>query len=238
MLYSPGSETAATQLYDQIKASIVSGPRPFGSSWLRRVGIATLWLLAGIGLIMMLNQNPSASTAASSAMAPPQAPVAAPPAAATGERIPAEARASEQERTAVAALQGVIKSGAAGKPFYVFTDPNCPYCRQFEKTLESVPPGHQAVIIPLGYKEGSAATTVGVLCSANPAAEWRKAMLGQPSPQLKPCERGERLMRENMALFESLRLNRTPTILTPTNFFVSGAADAQELAMILGAGQP
>ena len=248
--YVPGSETLALELYGQIKGSIVGREAVGGAAIVRRLGRLALWALAILAVIMMLAPSSSSkttaapatnpSTGAYGAIRPPPGPMSfAPPAAgsvdALPDRIPADARASAKEREAVAALQGVIKVGATGKPFYVFTDPNCPYCRQFEKTLESVPPGFQAVIVPLGYKEGSATTTAGVLCSANPAAEWKRAMTQGPSPTLKTCDRGERLMRENMALFESLRLNRTPTILTPANFLVSGAAGEQELAALLGA---
>lgn len=244
LIYRPGSELLAVQLYGQLKRSVVSGTRAGAWAWRQRAVSLALWLVAAAGLILLLGQAGSGGAIAaksqpgSVAPTPTVAPVATAQAETaaplTGERIPAEARASEQERSAVAALQGVIKVGAAGKPFYVFTDPNCPYCRDFEKTLENVPPGFQAIIIPLGYKAGSAATVAGVLCSANPAAEWRQTMLHQPSPTLKSCESGERMMRENMALFEAMRLNRTPTILTPASFLVSGAASPQELAMILG----
>lgn len=233
LVYTPGSETLSTQLYAQLKRSIVSAERS-PASWPRRAAVAAFWLLAGASAILLLGSG--GTSARPQAAAPAIAP--APAAAAAGaERIPAEARASEQERAAVAALQGVIRMGAPGKPFYVFTDPNCPYCRDFERTLQSVPPGFQPVIVPLGYKPGSAATSAAVLCSANPASEWRQAMLSQPSPSLKSCDNGERQVRENMAVFESMRLNRTPTILTPGDFLVSGAANAPELAMILGAAQ-
>lgn len=224
--YRLGSEAQARKLYNQLKTKISSGS--LYSRMLRGLGLVALWSMVAVGAILLLAPSPAAKTKAS-------APIAPAAAAAPQERIPSDPLATPQERAAVAGLRGVIKMGASGTPFYVFTDPNCPYCRQFERALQNVPPGFQAVIVPLGYKEGSAATTAGVLCSDDPAAEWRQAMLEQPSAALKTCERGERLMRENMAVFESMRLNRTPTMLTPAGFLVSGAATEQELAMVLGA---
>jgi len=249
LLYTPGSETLALQLYGQIKQSIVGGA-PASGRVFQAAGRLVLWLLAATALIMIFTSGSGKpAVAAVSAYAPsPEiaqiqgqrvaqaAAAAAAQPAPSGERIPADARASAQERAAIESLKGVIKIGASGKPFYVFTDPNCPFCKQFEKTIENVPTGYQAIIIPLGYKDGSKATTAGVLCSANPAAEWRRAMSQGPSPALKACERGERLTQENMQVFESLRLNRTPTILTPANLLVSGAASPDELVTILGAG--
>ncbi|HWS25824.1 MAG TPA: DsbC family protein [Xanthomonadales bacterium] len=243
LVYQPGSETLATHLYEQLKQSIV-GDAVSPSPWLRRAGAMALFLfLAGFALMLMGVGNTPApkpvgaaqSGVSMAAMAAP-APAPAPAPQAGAERVPAEARASEQERAAVAALKGVIKIGAAGKPIYVFTDPNCPYCREFERTLENVPVGFQPVIIPLGYKPGSLAAASAVLCAPNPASAWRQTMLGGSPPLPKACDNGERLVRQNMELFESMRLNRTPTTLTPDGFLVSGAASAQELALILGGG--
>lgn len=239
LVYQPGSETLATHLYEQLKQSIV-GDAVSPSPWLRRTGMMALFLILASFALMLTGMGntpapgPVGAAQSGVSMAAVAAPAPAPQAGA--ERVPAEARASEQERAAAAALTGVIKIGAAGKPIYVFTDPNCPYCREFERTLENVPVGFQPVIIPLGYKPGSLAAASAALCAPNPASAWRQTMLGGSPPLSKACENGERLVRQNMELFESMRLNRTPTTLTPGGFLVSGAASAQELALILGGG--
>jgi protein-disulfide isomerase len=154
---------------------------------------------------------------------PPPAPVS----------VPKDAYVDEGERKQLAKLAGVAPLRPSGKEFYVFTDPNCPFCKDLEPTLEAAASGMKPIVIPVAFKDGSRDLAAAALCSSNPAAEWKKLMATGLPPLAKPCAKGFERVEENMRLFQQLRLTATPTIVSPKGLLVSGAVTPDELARIL-----
>lgn len=129
----------------------------------------------------------------------------------------------------VTGLKGVKLAGS-GPIYYVFSDPNCPFCKELEKAV-AVVSGYQPVILPLGYKSGSRDLAAAVMCSAEPGKEWARAIAGTSSA--KPCDKGYQLVDANMQVFEKLGLSSTPTMVTPKGTLVTGAATPEELRAVL-----
>lgn len=199
-----------------------------GASWLRPIVIGAL-----AGAVVLMLGSPGAPVAP---VTPAEAAVQ-PSTQATGSALqaplpaaPAHAAVSPDEAKMVAGLQGAKLPGGAGPTYYVFSDPNCPFCKELEKSVETLS-GYQPVILPLGYKPGSRDLAAAVMCSADPGREWMRAMAGTSTA--KPCEKGYQLVEENMRAFEKLGLNSTPTMLTPKGVLVTGSASPSELRSVL-----
>ena len=128
-------------------------------------------------------------------------------------------------------LQDAIKSvrGTGKRQIAIFSDPNCPYCKQLEaelKKLDNIT--IYTFILPL--KAQSVAPSKQVYCEKNPALAWEnlitKAQL--PTSQTSCANPVER----NMALAHRLGVNGTPAIIFSNGFKVMGAYPAAQIEQI------
>lgn len=128
-------------------------------------------------------------------------------------------------------LQDAIKSvrGKGKRQIAIFSDPNCPYCKQLEaelKKLDNIT--IYTFILPL--KAQSVAPSKQVYCEKNPALAWEnlitKAQL--PTSQSSCANPVER----NMALAHRLGVNGTPAIIFSNGFKVMGAYPAAQIEQI------
>ena len=112
----------------------------------------------------------------------------------------------------------------------VFTDVDCPYCRQFHKQIAAfnqVGIAVEYVFFPLAIHPGADAKAVSVWCSQDRNAAYTAAMNGQ-DPGKKTCDNP---IAETTALGMKMGIGGTPTMLTTSGVQVNGnaAADPQKL---------
>lgn len=128
-------------------------------------------------------------------------------------------------------LQDAIKSvrGTGKRQIAIFSDPNCPYCKQLEaelKKLDNIT--IYTFILPL--KARSVAPSKQVYCEKNPTLAWEnlitKAQL--PTSQSSCANPVER----NVALAHRLGVNGTPAIIFSNGFKVMGAYPAAQIEQI------
>ncbi|WP_373686123.1 DsbC family protein [Acinetobacter sp. YH12021] len=128
-------------------------------------------------------------------------------------------------------LQDAIKSvrGTGKRQIAIFSDPNCPYCKQLEaelKKLDNIT--IYTFILPL--KVQSVAPSKQVYCEKNPALAWEnlitKAQL--PTSQSSCANPVER----NIVLAHRLGVNGTPAIIFSNGFKVMGAYPAAQIEQI------
>ena len=129
-------------------------------------------------------------------------------------------------------LQDAIKNvrGTGKRQIAIFSDPNCPYCKQLEaelKKLDNIT--IYTFILPL--KAQSVAPSKQVYCENNPALAWEnlitKAQL--PTSQISCANPVER----NVALAHRLGINGTPAIIFSNGFKVMGAYPAAQIEQII-----
>ncbi|GJC32017.1 thiol:disulfide interchange protein [Acinetobacter sp. KAM398] len=128
-------------------------------------------------------------------------------------------------------LQDAIKSvrGTGKRQIAIFSDPNCPYCKQLEAELKKLNNiTIYTFILPL--KAHSVAPSKQVYCEKNPALAWEnlitKAQL--PTSQSSCANPVER----NMALAHRLGVSGTPAIIFSNGFKVMGAYPAAQIEQI------
>ncbi|TCB56203.1 DsbC family protein [Acinetobacter terrae] len=125
-------------------------------------------------------------------------------------------------------LQDAVKSvrGNGKRQIAIFSDPNCPYCKQLETELNKL---NDVTIYTFIYpiKNQSIAVSKQVFCEKAPALAWSNLISKgiQPSSK-KACANP---VERNLSLGKSLGLNGTPAIIFSNGFKVMGSHPAQEI---------
>ncbi|OTG98531.1 DsbC family protein [Acinetobacter sp. ANC 4973] len=125
-------------------------------------------------------------------------------------------------------LQDAVKTvrGNGKRQIAVFSDPNCPYCKQLETELTKL---NDVTIYTFIYpiKTQSIAVSKQVFCEKDAALAWSNLIAKgiQPSSK-KTCANP---IERNLTLGKSLALNGTPAIIFSNGFKVMGAYPAQEI---------
>ena len=125
-------------------------------------------------------------------------------------------------------LQDAVKSvrGNGKRQIAIFSDPNCPYCKQLEAELSKL---NDVTIYTFIYpiKTQSIAVSKQIFCEKDPALAWSNLISKGTQPSSKktcanPVER-------NLSLGKSLGLTGTPAIIFSNGFKVMGSHPAQEI---------
>ncbi|MGR2739589.1 thiol:disulfide interchange protein DsbG [Billgrantia sp. Q4P2] len=139
-----------------------------------------------------------------------------------------------------------IADGSADAPrvIYTFTDPNCPYCRQFWETARPwVEAGHvQLRHVMVGVlQQNSPAKAAALLGADDPEAALHDHSGGDDiAPSAQPRAIEEQVYRNNQ-LFEELGLYATPTTLFQHNGRLEradGMPDEERLLEMMGGAAP
>jgi thiol:disulfide interchange protein DsbC len=151
-----------------------------------------------------------------------------------------EARLSEHGKInfGVLPLERAIKvvKGNGSRKFAVFSDPDCPYCQQLEKTLESVTDITMFVFLyPIASLHPQAPVKAhAIWCAPDRSAAWNQWMHQKILPPTKSC--GGDPIDALQKLGDELHINSTPTLFFADGRRVAGAIPVEELQKLLAAG--
>ena len=111
----------------------------------------------------------------------------------------------------------VIKQGAGTRKIAVFVDPNCGYCKRFERDLAGIKDlTVYTFLIPI-LGPDSTAKSRDIWCSKDPSTAWRAWMLDGVAPvRAMKCDTAP--IERNLAFAKTQRINGTPAM-----FFVDGS---------------
>ncbi|ANH70670.1 disulfide isomerase [Mitsuaria sp. 7] len=123
----------------------------------------------------------------------------------------------------------VWKKGDGKRRIAVFADPNCGYCKRFEKSLQEVDniTVYTFVIPILGGDSPEKSRTMW--CAKDNTVAWRNWMIdGAMAPPADPkCDSSA--IQRNLALSQKIRVNGTPAILFENGTRAPGAISPQQL---------
>ena len=121
-----------------------------------------------------------------------------------------------------------IVRGDGKRQLAVFEDPNCGYCKRFEKDLQKVDnvTVHVFLIPILG--EDSVAKSRQIWCSANQGKAWMDWMVQGTPPEGNAICNTEALTA-NLAFAKKYRINGTPALVFADGTRVPGAINAQQI---------
>lgn len=128
-------------------------------------------------------------------------------------------------------LKDAIKTvkGSGKRQIAIFTDPNCPYCKQLESELAKLNDVTiYTFVLPL--KSQSIVPSKQLFCEKNPEQAWQDLIVKGIQPKTtKACENP---IERNITLAKSLHVNGTPAIIFSNGLKVMGAYPADQIEKI------
>lgn len=134
-------------------------------------------------------------------------------------------------------LEQAIESGdlKSKLKLAVFSDPDCPYCRQLEHNLKSLKGVHvYTFLFPLAMHRDAFAKSESIWCSKDRHAAMLKVMLEKGTLEKADCKTP---VASNQALGASLGIHGTPTLIAGDGRMISGALSAEQITAWLEDGQ-
>lgn len=125
-------------------------------------------------------------------------------------------------------INDAIAFGTGARKVYVFSDPDCPYCRQLESELGKVKDATVYIFpFPLASLHPDAKQIAqNIWCSKDKASAWKDYLVGQKPPIAKTCDNP---IERNLAAGASLQINGTPTLVFEDGTLVGGAIPAERI---------
>jgi thiol:disulfide interchange protein DsbC len=122
-----------------------------------------------------------------------------------------------------------VVKGNGSRKMAVFSDPNCPYCKQLEGSLKSIDNVTVYTFLYPVLSDDSTAKSKAIWCSADRAKTWEVWMLERrvPAAAAASCDTG--VLDKNLALGHSMNVTGTPTIILADGRRLPGAVSADEL---------
>lgn len=126
-----------------------------------------------------------------------------------------------------------MRRGTGRRRIAVFSDPNCPYCKRFEKDLARLDDLTVHIFLYPVIKPESVTQTKSVWCSKDRAKAWNDLMLRDILPAAKPdCVTP---VEKLVALGRKLGANSTPTWFLENGERYQGALPIDEVTRLLDA---
>ncbi len=121
------------------------------------------------------------------------------------------------------------KNGTGKRRIAVFADPNCGYCKRFEKGLQELKDVTvYTFLIPI-LGGDSPEKTRAIWCSKDSANAWLSWMLKGEQPGKAPASCDDAAIERNLALSRKIHVNGTPAILLEDGNRIPGAVGPVEL---------
>jgi thiol:disulfide interchange protein DsbC len=124
-----------------------------------------------------------------------------------------------------------IKRGNGKRVLAMFSDPYCPYCQQFEKTLQQIDDVTVYVFMYPIIRPQNADHSKAVWCSPDRAKAWLDLALQSKRPAAAAtCDNP---VEKVLELGRALRVNSTPTLIFANGERVAGGLPAPDLRDLL-----
>lgn len=135
-------------------------------------------------------------------------------------------------------LEDAIKFGSGPTKLAVFSDPDCPFCRQLEAELEKLD-GVTVYIFPYpiaSLHPGATRVAQSIWCAADKSKAWRDYVLRKVAPPQAPKDCSGEAIQRNVALAARYGISATPTLLAPDGRLAPGASKAEQITAWLARG--
>ncbi|WP_455556770.1 DsbC family protein [Comamonas sp.] len=124
-----------------------------------------------------------------------------------------------------------IVRGKGERQIAVFEDPNCGYCKRFERDLQNVDNVTIHMFLYPILSRDSVEKSRNIWCAKDSAAAWHNYMLKDKAPAAASCDIDA--IQRNLALGRKHKITGTPTLIFADNSRVPGAIPAHEVEKYL-----
>ena len=126
----------------------------------------------------------------------------------------------------------VWKQGTGARKLVVFADPNCVYCKRFERDLQQVKDVTVYTFLYPILGGDSPDKAKAIWCAKDATKVWREWMIsGTPIPSAGPCDTA--VLQRNVALGRKHRINGTPGLVFEDGTQKPGAMSAAQIEQLL-----
>jgi len=129
-------------------------------------------------------------------------------------------------------LEGAFKTvrGNGKRLLAVFSDPNCPYCKRFEKDLAKLSDVTIYTFLYPILSQDSTDKSKAVWCSPDKSKAWNDLMLSGTVPAPARCDTP---IEKNLAFARKTNITGTPTLFFANGERVPGAVPQEQLEKLL-----
>ena len=126
----------------------------------------------------------------------------------------------------------VFGEKSSGKFIYMFTDPDCPFCKRSEPIVEKWAQEKgvevRVILFPLPIHPDAFPKSVSLICDKKGWEEYKSRYKSD-----NQCEEGKRKVESNLALAEKLGINGTPTFIGSNGRIHSGLPTEEDLNRLI-----
>jgi thiol:disulfide interchange protein DsbC len=152
--------------------------------------------------------------------------------------IAAQIREANKPKLDVANLntKDAIKFGSGKNKLFVFSDPDCPYCKQLENDLGRLQDTQVFVFpYPLTTIHPNARVIAeSIWCSPNKQTAWKEYLIEGKKPKFATCDNP---ISRNLALGESHQIQGTPALIFEDGTIIPGAIPLQRIEAQISAAK-
>ena len=120
-----------------------------------------------------------------------------------------------------------VVRGDGKRKLAVFEDPNCGYCKRFERDMQNVDNVTVYMFLYPILSPDSAEKSRNIWCAKDKAAAWHDQMLRDKSAPAASCDTSA--LQRNLAFGRKYKITGTPTLIFADGSRVRGAIGAQEV---------
>lgn len=122
-----------------------------------------------------------------------------------------------------------VVKGNGNRRIVVFSDPNCPYCKQLETTLKSIDNVTVYTFLYPVLSPDSVTKSKAIWCATDRAKAWEAWMVDHRPPPSPGARCDSAALDANLALGRALNVTGTPTIILADGRRLPGAVSADQL---------
>lgn len=120
-----------------------------------------------------------------------------------------------------------VVQGKGERQIAVFADPNCGYCKRFERDMQSVDNVTMHVFLIPILSPDSVEKSRNIWCAQDQAKAWQDYMLKGEKSTSATCD--TKALERNLAFAHKYKITGTPTIVFTDNTRVPGAISAKDV---------
>ena len=130
----------------------------------------------------------------------------------------------------------VIVRGKGERKMAMFEDPNCGYCKRFERELQSIDNVTVYLFLYPILGKDSLDKSKAIWCAKDPAKAWQDLMLRDQAPVPTGCD--TTAVKRNVDFGQKQRISGTPTTIFADGMRLSGAVEIAQIEKILSSTKP